>query len=186
MASPHAHGFRTPLKAAVFPRIGWHSFGTSSLSFRIAATSSGLYALDFEKAPRSIRKEKILPRRTHLLLKRTEFLLKEYLAGRKANFRKLPVDWSGYKKFERRVLEELRKIPQGQIETYQSLAKRSGRLRAARYVGKILGSNRIPVILPCHRIVPKSGGLGGFSRGVRWKKWLLKLEEACVDTKNRM
>ena len=118
-------------------------------------------------------------------MKRTVSLLKAYLEAKSVSFEGLPVDWSGYKDSQRKVLEELRKIPRGRTKSYQFLAERTGRPQAARYIGNVLGSNRLPIILPCHRIIRKGGGMGGFSKGVRWKKWLLKLEGAGVDTQGR-
>ena len=159
-----------------------YSFKTSYLSFCIRATVEGLYALDFGRREYP-RNQGLPPRRIRSLFKQTESCLRAYLAGEKVSFEKLPVDWSGFKKFEKAVLQELRKIPSGKTEAYQSLARRARRPKAARYVGKIMGSNRLPIIIPCHRILPKRGGWGGFSRGVPWKKWLLKLETRGVDTK---
>ena len=166
-------------------QINWHAFKVGSISFRLAATRRGLYSLDFEKGARLSQTNPAAPLKVRLLMKRTASLLKAYLDQKSVNFGKLPVDWSGYKPPEREVLEKLRKIPRGRTESYQFLARQAGRPKAARYVGNVLGSNRLPIILPCHRIVPKGGGMGGFSKGVRWKKWLLKLEGAGVDTQGR-
>ena len=165
------------------PKIHRYSFKTSNLSFCITATTEGLYALDFGRRNYP-RNQGLPPRHIRLLFKQTEVFLRAYLAGEKVSFDQLPVDWSGFKKFEKTVLQELRKIPSGKTEAYQFLARQARRPKAARYVGKIMGSNRLPIIIPCHRIVPKRGGWGGFSRGVQWKKWLLKLETRGVDKKS--
>ena len=109
----------------------------------------------------------------------------KYFSRRLNDFKKLPVDWSGVPPFERKVLQILRKLPRGRTATYQSLAAKAGRPKAARYIGRIMNRNRLPLVIPCHRIVPKAGGLGGFSGGVRLKRRLLKLERAAVDKKRR-
>ena len=85
--------------------------------------------------------------------------------------------------FEKQVLKALKKIPWGEIGCYQDLAKQAGRPEATRYVGRILHRNRLPIIIPCHRILPKGGGYGGFAKGVQMKKRLLKLESCSVDTR---
>ncbi len=167
-------------------QINWRSFKVGSVSFRLAATPRGLYSLDFEKGAPLSQTKQVMPRKVRSLMKRTTALLKAYLDAKSVDFKNLPVDWSGYKDSQREVLEELRKIPRGRTKSYQFLAEQTGRPKAARYVGNVLGSNRLPIILPCHRIVRKGGGMGGFSKGVRWKKWLLKLEGAGVDTKGQV
>ena len=167
-------------------QINWHSFKVGSVSFRLAATRQGLYSLDFEKGIPLSQTKQAVPLKIRSLMRRTATLLKAYLDAKSVSFESLPVDWSGYKDSQREVLEELRKIPSGRTESYQFLAEQTGHPKAARYIGNVLGSNRLPIILPCHRIVRKGGGMGGFSKGVRWKKWLLKLEGAGVDTKGQV
>jgi methylated-DNA-[protein]-cysteine S-methyltransferase len=108
--------------------------------------------------------------------------LAEYFTGQRTAF-DLPVDWSGTAGPQREVLQQLeRSVRYGQTITYGELASRSG-LAAddgtlpARAVGQIMGSNPIPVIVPCHRVVA-SDGLGGYSggAGTEVKRWLLILE----------
>lgn len=160
-----------------------YRFRTCGGWFCLTATSEGLYALDFgRRVPSRSRLEKV-PGAIRSLLRNTASRVRSYLKGRGKMVERFPIDWSGYRLFEKRVLQELRRIPSGEIRSYQFLAGRAGRPRAARYVGKIMGMNRLPLILPCHRILPKSGGLGGFSKGERWKKRLLKLECPGADTK---
>jgi len=82
--------------------------------------------------------------------------------------------------FERQVLEALRDIPRGQVLTYGELAKRLGRERAARAVGNALAKNPVPLLLPCHRVVPSTGGVGNYSggSGSETKRRLLEREGA--------
>ena len=74
--------------------------------------------------------------------------------------------------------EATARIPYGQLRSYGWIANEIGRPRAARAVGNALGSNRLPIIIPCHRVVSYDGSLGGFSGGLHWKEELLELEES--------
>jgi methylated-DNA-[protein]-cysteine S-methyltransferase len=76
--------------------------------------------------------------------------------------------------FEKRVWEEVRKIPYGETITYGDLAKRLG--TSPRAIGRALNKNPLPLYIPCHRVVARNG-LGGFSAGNRWKAFLLQLEK---------
>ncbi len=100
-------------------------------------------------------------------------LLRLYLAGVPVGMDGVPVRLD-VSPFVRRVLEEVRRIPWGEVLTYGELARRMG-VRSARAVGMALGKNPVPIIVPCHRVVAKRG-LGGFSSGLDWKRFLLKLE----------
>lgn len=81
--------------------------------------------------------------------------------------------------FGRKVTAACRAIPYGETRTYGQLAEQAGRPKAARAVGTVMARNRVPLIVPCHRVVPASGKLGGFSapQGVSMKKRLLEMEE---------
>jgi len=112
----------------------------------------------------------------------------EYLCGQRKTF-DLPLDWSAVQGLRRQVLGVLTdSVGYGQTITYGALARRAG-LPAdgpdlpARAVGQIMGSNPIPVIVPCHRVVA-SDGLGGYSggTGLEVKRWLLILEGALPPT----
>jgi methylated-DNA-[protein]-cysteine S-methyltransferase len=78
--------------------------------------------------------------------------------------------------FQRRVWEEAGKIPRGEVRSYGWLAKRIGIPGGARAVGQAMGSNPLPIVVPCHRVVAADGGLGGFSSGLENKRFLLSLE----------
>ena len=159
-------------------------FKTRFGTFQLWATSRGLYSLEFGARP-GRREPQRIPRGIRKLLEKATREISSSLNGRKPAFDSLPIDWTGYRGFEKRVLGVLRKIQWGRTSTYKDLAVRAGRPRSARYVGRILHLNRLPLILPCHRIVPKAGGLGGFSKGLEWKRRLLKLEGARVDIRLR-
>ncbi|MEV7965123.1 methylated-DNA--[protein]-cysteine S-methyltransferase [Sphaerisporangium sp. NPDC088356] len=103
--------------------------------------------------------------------------LAAYFAGELREFT-VPVDWRLASTLQRRVLGTLyEKIPYGRVTTYGELAESSGSGVPARAIGSIMGSNPVPIIVPCHRVVA-GNGLGGFSGGdgVDSKRWLLTLE----------
>jgi methylated-DNA-[protein]-cysteine S-methyltransferase len=114
--------------------------------------------------------------------------LAEYFGGRRTTF-DVPLDWTAMSGTQRKVLEVLAgSVGYGQTISYGRLAARAGLqaeggIPAARAVGKIMGSNPIPVIVPCHRVLA-SDGLGGYSggAGLEVKRWLLILEGALPPT----
>lgn len=104
--------------------------------------------------------------------------LDDYFDGRRRGLR-TRIDWSLISQgFFRRVLEETARIPFGSVSTYGDVAKRAGSPRAARAAGNALHDNPVPIVVPCHRVVPSSGGIGKYG-GQEWRKaFLLKLEGA--------
>jgi methylated-DNA-[protein]-cysteine S-methyltransferase len=78
--------------------------------------------------------------------------------------------------FERSVLRQLYRTRSGQTLTYGALARAVGRPGAARAVGGAMARNPLPIVVPCHRVVPAAGGLGSYTGGVERKRWLLALE----------
>jgi len=83
--------------------------------------------------------------------------------------------------FSAKVYEELQKIPYGEVISYEELAKKIGNPKAARAVGNANGKNPIVIIIPCHRVISKSGKIGGYSGGIDKKRKLLKLEGTSID-----
>lgn len=108
------------------------------------------------------------------LLDRVEQQLAEYFAGERRAF-DLPLDIPG-SPFQERVWSELARIPYGETISYRELAQRVGASDAFRAVGRANGSNRMAVVVPCHRVVAANGGLGGYGGGLAAKEWLLALE----------
>ncbi|MFC6084643.1 methylated-DNA--[protein]-cysteine S-methyltransferase [Sphaerisporangium aureirubrum] len=103
--------------------------------------------------------------------------LARYFAGELRAFT-VPVDWRLMSPLQRKVLGTLTgTVGYGRVTTYGALAESSGAKVPARAIGSVMGSNPIPVIVPCHRVVA-GNGLGGFSggEGVEDKRWLLTLE----------
>jgi methylated-DNA-[protein]-cysteine S-methyltransferase len=103
------------------------------------------------------------------------FELDEYFAGRRRQF-ELTLDWQLVRGFGRRVLEATARVPYGSVSTYKRVAAEAGNERASRAAGNALGANPLPIIVPCHRILHSTGGLGGYTGGVERKRALLALE----------
>jgi methylated-DNA-[protein]-cysteine S-methyltransferase len=103
--------------------------------------------------------------------------LDEYFEGRRRAF-DLPLDLRGMASFTVAVLTELGRVPYGETTTYGTLAARVGHPRAARAVGTVMNRNRIPIVLPCHRVVGANGSLVGYAGGLDRKTTLLELEGA--------
>ncbi|WP_327157501.1 methylated-DNA--[protein]-cysteine S-methyltransferase [Streptomyces tubercidicus] len=102
--------------------------------------------------------------------------LTAYFAGELRSFT-VPLDWSLSSGFPARVLRALADgVPYGSVVGYQDLADRVGEPGAARAVGAAMGSNPLPVVVPCHRVVASDGGIGGFGGGLETKRLLLALE----------
>ena len=79
------------------------------------------------------------------------------------------------------MLDELARVPYGEVTTYGELAaKRAEHPRAARAVGTVMNRNPIPIVLPCHRVVGSSGSLTGYGGGLERKEALLRLEGAIL------
>lgn len=104
--------------------------------------------------------------------------LDAYFEGRRRSFT-VPIDWAFVPQgFFRRVLEATARIPFGSVSTYGTVARQAGSPRAARAAGNALHENPVPIVVPCHRVVPASGGIGQYG-GEEWRKaWLLRLEGA--------
>lgn len=101
--------------------------------------------------------------------------LEDYFAGRRRVF-ELPIDWSLEHGFTARVLRATARIPLGQVASYREVAGQAGNERAVRAAGNALGSNHIPIVVPCHRVVRTGGALGGYTGGLDRKEFLLRLE----------
>ncbi len=105
--------------------------------------------------------------------------LDEYFAGKRKRF-DLDVDLRLARDFGRTVLEELGRVPFGEVTTYGALAAKAGKPKAARAVGTIMNRNPIPIVLPCHRVFGANGSLVGYAGGLERKQTLLRLEGALL------
>ena len=112
----------------------------------------------------------------HLRLLKKE--LASYFAGKLKEF-SVPLIYPG-SPFQKRVWDELRRIPYGETCSYEELARRAGSPGAQRAVGQANGLNRIAIVIPCHRVVNKGGKLGGYGGGLWRKQFLLDLEKGKI------
>jgi methylated-DNA-[protein]-cysteine S-methyltransferase len=101
--------------------------------------------------------------------------LEQYFAGSREHF-DLTLDWSLTRGFGRRVLQATAQIPFGSVSTYKEVATEAGSPRAHRAAGNALGSNPLPIVVPCHRVLHSGGGLGGYTGGLERKRVLLGVE----------
>ncbi len=98
-----------------------------------------------------------------------------YFEGRLTEF-DLPLDWRLSKDFRRRVLRSIARIPYGETRSYTEMARSAGNERAVRAAGTACGSNPLPLVVPCHRVLRSGGALGGYGGGLPMKEGLLRLE----------
>jgi len=101
--------------------------------------------------------------------------LGKFFSGERVEFPD-KIDFAGATEFDRLCWSAARTISYGEVRTYSWLARRAGRPAAWRAAGNAMARNRLPVIVPCHRVVASDGGLGGFRGGLGMKKLLLSLE----------
>jgi methylated-DNA-[protein]-cysteine S-methyltransferase len=148
----------------------------------VAASDRGLATISFRSDPEEqldrlarIAGPRVLRSPSSIDLARRE--LDEYFEGERRAF-DLSLDLRGLPSFTISVLKELARVPYGKTTTYGALAAKIGRPRAARAVGTVMNRNRIPIVLPCHRVVGASGDLVGYAGGIDRKVRLLELEGA--------
>ena len=101
--------------------------------------------------------------------------LDDYFAGARHAF-DVPIDWRLVRGFAASVLRATARIPFGRVSSYREIASEAGSPNAYRAAGNALGSNPIPIVVPCHRVLHAGGGLGGYTGGLDRKRFLLALE----------
>ena len=160
-------------------RIGFCAFSSPLGAVLIAATAKGLCSVklgdDDARLKRLLADEfsQAELRETDLPELRRKIL--GFIAG-ETSLGKLPIDIRGTV-FQRRVWDELRRIPRGETRTYSEIARAIGAPDAVRAVGSACGANPVALVVPCHRAVRTDGGLGGYAWGLARKKRLLALEK---------
>lgn len=143
----------------------------------LVASDRGLRTLYWEKDPgQAAKKLGAVPTENprHPVLTAAKRQLAEYFAGKRREF-DLPLDPKGTA-FQRKAWKALTTIPHGRTLSYQEQAERVGGKNYARAVGSANRTNPLPIIVPCHRVIGKSGKLTGFLYGVETKEFLLALE----------
>jgi methylated-DNA-[protein]-cysteine S-methyltransferase len=149
----------------------------------VAATRRGLVRLAYPNEDRDEALGDLARRLSPRILEapgRTDEIrreLEEYFEGRRQRFG-VGVDYALTSGFTQKVLRATARIPFGSVSTYQEVAGRAGNARAYRAAGNALGSNPIPIVVPCHRVLHSGGGLGGYTGGLDRKRFLLSLEGA--------
>ena len=148
----------------------------------VAASDRGLAAISFDSEPQDslerlarIAGPRVLRSPRSVDGARRE--LDQYFEGRRRTF-DLSLDLRALPPFTLSVLDQLARVPYGETTTYGALARRVGHPRAARAVGTVMNRNRIPIVLPCHRVVGATGSLTGYAGGLDVKEKLLELEGA--------
>ena len=116
-----------------------------------------------------------IEQRSSSLLEKAERQLTEYFEGRRKNF-DLPIELKGTD-FQVKVWKALKKIPYGETKSYQEIAEEVASPKAFRAVGNANNKNPISIIIPCHRVIGKSGKLAGYGGGLDKKEYLLNLEK---------
>ena len=147
----------------------------------VAMTSRGLVRLDYPDRDVDLSLQELASEVSPRILeapKATEDVrreLDEYFERKRRDFT-IPVDMSPLHGFRRKVLEQTARIPYGRVSTYAEVAAAAGSPRGMRAAGNALGSNPVPIVVPCHRVLRSGGGLGGYTGGVDRKVTLLTLE----------
>ncbi|MGE0441424.1 MAG: methylated-DNA--[protein]-cysteine S-methyltransferase [Gemmatimonadales bacterium] len=150
------------------------------------ATDAGLVLLEFGRPERLEPQLEVMGRlfggggpAPHPRLDQTEAELAEYFAGTRRDF-DVPLVIRGTE-FQERVWHELLRIPYGETTSYAALADTLGVRNGQRAVGLANGRNRLAIIVPCHRVIEKGGGLRGYGGGLDRKRFLLDLERRHTD-----
>ena len=144
-------------------------------SLYLVASQKGLKGIYWNK--QSVRLVKSLDRSalSEKILDDTRVQLTEYFAGTRKQF-DIPCDLQGTD-FQRKVWNELTRIPFGKTLSYRDVAKRIKNPKAVRAVGSANGKNPVCIIIPCHRVIAADGSIGGYAGGIRIKQQLLQLEQ---------
>lgn len=137
----------------------------------IRAEDDVIVSVSFADAP----VQESSPDEQPVILRQCVERLRDYMAGAEEGWEDFPVYLSGTP-FRQRVWCAAMRIPAGTTVTYGEIAAAIGCPGAARAVGSALAENVLGIIVPCHRVLPASGGMGGFAWGVQRKEWLLNLE----------
>ena len=160
-------------------RISYCSFSSPLGTVLVAATEKGVCSVklgaDADSLARLLAEEFSEAEVKERPMPDVKKAILEFISG-EANLARVPLDIRGTV-FQRRVWEELRRIPRGETRTYSDIARAIGAPAAVRAVGSACGANPVCLVVPCHRAVRTDGGLGGYAWGLARKKKLLRLEK---------
>jgi methylated-DNA-[protein]-cysteine S-methyltransferase len=146
---------------------------------RLIASDDALVGIWFEHGRDAARGAAGLVSKSSAILARARGQLEEYFAGTRRDF-DLPLEPRGTE-FQRSVWRRLTRIPYGDTTTYGALAGDLGNPNGSRAVGLANGSNPIPIVIPCHRVIGADGSLTGFGGGLAIKAALLELERGAAQ-----
>ena len=146
-------------------KITYMSF--ENISLEIITENDKLKRIEFGKSYQEVNEDDSFQ-------KKIKKELLEYFEGKRRKFG-IPLEVEGTE-FQKKVWVEMAKIPFGETMSYGELAEKIGCPKGARAVGLACNKNKIPIIIPCHRVVGKNGNLTGFAGGLDVKAQLLKLE----------
>jgi methylated-DNA-[protein]-cysteine S-methyltransferase len=147
----------------------------------VAVTPRGLVRLDYPDRDLDLSLQQLAAEVSPRILESAQATeevrreLEEYFEGTRKRFG-VRVDMSPIKGFRRKVLEQTAHIPFGSVSTYREVAAGAGSPRGMRAAGNALGSNPVPIVVPCHRVLRSGGALGGYTGGLDRKVTLLRLE----------
>ncbi len=172
-------GFLQQAQEAALIDVAYAVVGSPLGALLLAATRRGLVRVAFEEEETALPglAELVSPRLLEVPERLAVFRhqLDEYFSGTRTRF-DLPVDRALITGFRSPVLRTTSAIPYGSVATYGEVARRVGRPGAARAVGRALGGNPLPIVIPCHRVVRAGGEAGGYAGGTERKQHLLRLE----------
>ena len=158
-----AYTFRTEL--------GWVGISSSKQGIQRFILPQSSFTNVCQQLSINLQPDSELPISLHDIVER----LNLYFNGYQTSFPD-ELDLSAGTDFQRKVWDITRLIPYGETRSYSWIAGKIGNLNTVRAVGQALGENPLPVIVPCHRVLTKDGGLGGYERGIEMKRYLLWLE----------
>jgi len=142
----------------------------------IAATEQGIRHIYFVEQPKQAGGH---PQSDSVILKSAKQQLSQYFAGERQDF-DLPLAPIGTD-FQQQVWQALRTIAYGKTCSYGDIARQINNQKAVRAVGAANGKNPLSIVVPCHRVIGKSGKLTGYAGGLSRKAWLLQLESQQSD-----
>ncbi len=169
---------------------GFHSFFETALgSGAVVASGEGLLevflpfgGVSREDVAAQVAAQYPLSAGENQITKNAAALLARYFAGEQVAFA-LAIDRQRFTPFQWAVYQRVMAIPYGEVRSYSQVAADIGNPRAARGIGGAMAHNPLPIVIPCHRVVGKSGGMTGYSGagGVVSKQWLLEMEKRTIE-----
>jgi methylated-DNA-[protein]-cysteine S-methyltransferase len=163
--------------------VAYASYDSPLGRLTVIVTPRGLVRLSYPGEPVESQLDELADRISPRILEapeRTDDVRRQldaYFAGHRRSF-EVPIDWRLVRGFTGHVLRATARIPFGETSSYRDVAAAAGSPNAYRAAGNALGSNPVPIVVPCHRVLHAGGGLGGYTGGLDRKRYLLTLEGA--------